>query len=143
MKVTIEKVRLQFSFWGAPTHADIIEFSNSLLQLKNQRSRRKTVWLFYYFYFEKNYDVLKSKSPCFLLNKNINFKKTKLNWKWKIPHTVLERWTMSISSYKDWELKVKLWCVGARERKKGAFFITYVLFCRKGIFLAFVFYLNV
>ena len=31
------------------------------------------VWLFYYFYFERNYDVLKSKSPCILLNKNINF----------------------------------------------------------------------
>ena len=31
------------------------------------------VWLFYYFYFEMNYDVLKSKSPCFLLNNNINF----------------------------------------------------------------------
>ena len=101
------------------------------------------MWLFYYFYFEKNCGILKSKSPCFLLNKNINFKKTKWNWKWKIPHTVLERWTMAISSYKDCELKVKLWCVGARERKKGAFFITYVLFCRKGIFLAFVFYLNV
>ena len=33
------------------------------------------VWLFYYFNFERNYDVLKSKSPCILLNKNINFNK--------------------------------------------------------------------
>ena len=31
------------------------------------------VWLFYYFNFEKSYDALKSKSPCILLNKNINF----------------------------------------------------------------------
>ena len=30
-------------FLGAPTHADIIEFSNFLLQLKNQKSRSKTV----------------------------------------------------------------------------------------------------
>ena len=30
-------------FWGAPNLADIIEFSNLLLQLKNQRSRSKTV----------------------------------------------------------------------------------------------------
>ena len=30
-------------FWGAPTHADITEFSNFLLQLKNQRSGSKTV----------------------------------------------------------------------------------------------------
>ena len=38
-------------------------FSNFLLQLQNQR-------LFYYFYFERNYEVLKSKSPCFLLKFN-------------------------------------------------------------------------
>ena len=31
------------------------------------------MWLFYYFNFERNYDVLKSKIPCILLNKNINF----------------------------------------------------------------------
>ena len=30
-------------FWGAPTHADIIEFSNFLLQLKNERSGSKSV----------------------------------------------------------------------------------------------------
>ena len=28
--------------------------------------------LFYYFSFERNCDILKSKSPCFLLNKNAN-----------------------------------------------------------------------
>ena len=56
LKVTIEKnwrsqnfdilglnISHQVSFWGAPTHADIIEFSNFLLQLKNQKSGSKTV----------------------------------------------------------------------------------------------------
>ena len=33
------------------------------------------MWLFYYFYFEKTYEVLKSKGLCFLLNKNIDFYK--------------------------------------------------------------------
>ena len=33
------------------------------------------MWLFYYFSFESNYEVLKSKSPCILLNKNENFNK--------------------------------------------------------------------
>ena len=33
------------------------------------------VWVSFYFYFQRNYDVLKSKSPCFLLNKNIKFNK--------------------------------------------------------------------
>ena len=56
LKVTIEKKRrtqnfnslslkssTQVSLWGAPTHADIIEFSNFLLQHKNQRSKNKIV----------------------------------------------------------------------------------------------------
>ena len=48
------------------THADVIEVKNFLLQLKNQRS----VWLFYYFNFQRNYDevMIKSKSPWILLN---------------------------------------------------------------------------
>ena len=33
------------------------------------------VWLFYHFNFERNYEVLKSKSPGILLYKNINFNK--------------------------------------------------------------------
>ena len=55
LKATIEKKRctqnfdflslksFQTSFWEALTHADIIEFSNFLLQLKNQRPGSKTV----------------------------------------------------------------------------------------------------
>ena len=31
--------------------------------------------MFYYFNFERNCNTLKSKSPCILLNKNINFNK--------------------------------------------------------------------
>ena len=33
------------------------------------------MWFFCYFNFERIYDVLKSKSPCILLNKNIDFNK--------------------------------------------------------------------
>ena len=39
--------KIQFpEFFGAPTHADNTEFSNFLLQLKNQRTRSKTVCVF-------------------------------------------------------------------------------------------------
>ena len=44
----------------------------------NKKSKvweQKYVWLFYYFDFERNYDVLKRKSPCILLNKNANIGK--------------------------------------------------------------------
>ena len=37
------KIFHQVRFWGAPAQADIIEFQNFLLQLKNQRSGSKTV----------------------------------------------------------------------------------------------------
>ena len=43
------------------------------------------------------------------------------------PHTVLERPTLSFSSYKNRKLKVKLWWVGAHERKKRAFFVPFIL----------------
>ena len=49
------------------------------------------------------------------------------NRKWKIPHTVLERWTMRFSSYRNCELKVKVWWVGARERKNRIFCNVYLL----------------
>ena len=35
------------------------------------------MWLFYYFDFERNYDVLKWKILCILMKKNINFNKNK------------------------------------------------------------------
>ena len=53
--------------------------------------------------------------------------KTKRNRKWKIPHTVLERRTLCFSSYNNRNLKVKLWWVRARERKKRAFFAPFIL----------------
>ena len=43
------------------------------------------VWLFYYFNFKRSYDVLKSKSPCILLNKNINFNKNETESKMENP----------------------------------------------------------
>ena len=41
--------------------------------------------LFYYFNFVRNYDVLKSKSTCILLNKNINFNRNEMESKKENP----------------------------------------------------------
>ena len=50
------------------------------------------VWLFYYFDFERNYDILKSKSPYILLKKNINFDKNETKSKMANPtHTFREK----------------------------------------------------
>ena len=79
--------RHKVSFWGAPTHTDIIGFIIELLFI---------YYSFYllfiivfislnYFDFEKNYDVLKSKSPCILLNHNMNFNKNETGSKMENP----------------------------------------------------------
>ena len=47
------------------------------------------MWLFCYFSFERNNDVLKSKSPCILLNKNINFDKNETELKMENPTNIL------------------------------------------------------
>ena len=43
------------------------------------------MWLFYHFNFERNYDVLKSKSPSSLLKSSINFDKNKTELKMENP----------------------------------------------------------
>ena len=49
------------------------------------------------------------------------------NQKLEILPTVSEIWTLWFSLYKNRKLKVKLWSVGACERKKSAFFVTFYL----------------
>ena len=43
------------------------------------------MWLFYYFNFERNYEVVKSKSSCLLPNKNKNFNKKETGSKMENP----------------------------------------------------------
>ena len=50
-----------------------------------------------------------------------------LDAKWKIPHTVLEKRNFRFSLCKNCKLKVKLWWVGALERKKRVFFVPFIL----------------
>ena len=35
--------------------------------------------------------------------------------KWKIPDTILERWTLCLNSYNNRKLKIKLWRIGTHE----------------------------
>ena len=81
----------------APTYEYNIEFSNFLMELKNQRSERKNcVWLFHYFSFERSYDVLKSKCPCIMLNKNMNFIKNKLKSNMESPTHSFRKTTLQL-----------------------------------------------
>ena len=64
----------------------------------------------YYFYFEKDYDVLNSKSPCILLSKNVSFNKSETELKMENPtHSFRECVrTLCFSSFKNRKLKVRL-----------------------------------
>ena len=48
---------------SSSNYTHIIEFSNTLLKRKNQKSSCRGVWVLHYFNFERNYGVLKSKIP--------------------------------------------------------------------------------
>ena len=119
--------KLTFSKLRSSKSSSPGQFSNFLLQLKNEKSRSKTVCGFSIILI-LNYDVLKSKSPCLYLNKNINLIKTRRNRKWKIAGTISERWNLRLSSYKNRKLKVKVWWVGSRERKKSSFSLMFILY---------------
>ena len=87
----------------------------------------------------KKTDVLKTLIfPCLLLNGNITFYKNKAES--KIPHTLLERRTLCFPSYKNHELSAKLCWVGALERKKSAFFKTFIL--PDGLFFNICFFIS-
>ena len=80
LKVTIETFsKLRFSgFKKFVTRSVLASRYHWILKLlvatyKSDVWEQNCVWLFYDFNFERSYDVLKSKSPCILLNKNINF----------------------------------------------------------------------
>ena len=100
LKVTIKSLSLKnmlilksmspSHFWGALTHTDIIVHANIRYQVlvatqKSEVWEQNCVWLFYYINFERNYGVLKPKSPCILLNKIINFNKNETESKMENP----------------------------------------------------------
>ena len=98
------------------------------------------MWLFYFFSFERNYDILKSKSPWILLNKNINFVKNEMESKMENPTHSFRETNLAIYSYKNCKLKVKLWWIGALKRKKRTFFVTFILSEVNFVFYDFLFF---
>ena len=58
-----------------------LNFKTFCCNLKISGLGAKVCMAFCYFQFKRNYEFLKSKSPCFLLNKNMNFNKNEINLK--------------------------------------------------------------
>ena len=75
LKVPIGRSQNVASFGDLQLTQISLNFKTSCCNLKIRRLEPKLCVVFYYFNFEKSYDVLKSKSSCILLNKNININK--------------------------------------------------------------------
>ena len=73
----------------------------SLLQLQSEVWEKICVWFFYYFNFEWKYDVLKSKSPCILLNKITNVNKNETESKMQNPTHNFRETNLVLSSYRN------------------------------------------
>ena len=98
LKVTIEKNRssqncvilsLKICLWVSFRELQLtqisLNFKTFFCNLKIKGLRAELCVIFYYFSFERNYDILKSKSLCILFNKNINFDKNKTESKMENP----------------------------------------------------------
>ena len=133
-----------FRFWRSYNSRRLNSNSRTLkvllLKLKNQWSGYKNLCSFSIILnLERNYNVLKSKNPCFLSNQNINFNKDETESKMENPTYAFRETNLCASTHS--KLKVKFCWVGARERKKSAFFVTFILLTE--MFLILVYYLNI
>ena len=119
LRVTTEKNRLSqnFDLWKCVSRSILgelqltqisLNFKTSCWNLNIKGLGAKLCGIFYYFNIERNYDVLKSKSSCILLNKNINFNKIETESKIENPTHSLKETNLSFVSYKNRKFKVKL-----------------------------------
>ena len=95
LKVTIQTISKPFfsgfkksvtrSLFGELNSQISLNFKTSYCNLKIRSLLAKLCVGFLYFNLEKNYDILKSKSPCILLKKNIKLNKNETESKTENP----------------------------------------------------------
>ena len=84
-----------------------LDFQTSCSNLKIWGLEQKYIWLFYEFHFERNFDVLKSKSPYFLLNNNIHFNKNETESKMKNPTKCFREMNLVLKLVQELGMKSK------------------------------------
>ena len=85
------------------------------------------MWLFCYFNFERNYDILKSKSVCFLLNKNINFNKNETESKTENPTRTCSHMNRVLQLIQESRIKSKNIMSWSSRKKKRVQFLKRLL----------------
>ena len=87
------------------------------------------MWLFYCFNFERNY-VLKSKSPCILLNKNINFNKNDMELKLENPTHSFRENDLVLQLIQESQIKSKTVIKWSLQKNKDDIFVQLIFFQR-------------
>ena len=85
------------------------------------------MWLFYCFNFERNYDDLKSKSPCILLNKNINFNKNDTELKMENPTHSFRENDLVLQLIQESQIKSKTVIKWSLQKNKDDIFVQLIL----------------
>ena len=82
--------------------------------------------IFCYFNFERNYDILKSKSPCILLDKNINFNKNETESKMGNPTHSFREGNVLLQLVEELQIKTKtMMSLSSLKKKEGIFCSVY------------------
>ena len=85
------------------------------------------MWLLYCFYSERNYEVLISKIPCILLNKNVNFNKNETELKMENPTHSFRETNLMLQFIQDSQVKSKTVISWSSRKKKGGIFVPFIL----------------
>ena len=122
-------------FWGSPTDESIIKFWNFLLQLIKQKYGNKTMSDFSIISFFKgiNYNFLKSERTCILLNKNINFNKSKTDSKMENRTHTFRETKLALQVISQLRIKSNTVMSWSSQKKKEDIFCT-VYFVRRNFF---------
>ena len=89
---------------------------------KSEVLEQSCVWLFYYFNFERNYDVSKSNGSCILLNENINFNKSKTETKMENPTHNFRETNPVLQLIKELQIKSKTVISWSSQKKREGIF---------------------
>ena len=100
---------------------------------KSEVWEQNCVWLFYYFHFERNYDILISKSPCVLFNKNINFNKNGTESKMEYPTHSFTEANLLLQLIQESHIKSKTVMSWSSQKKKKGIFCT-IYFVQRNFF---------
>ena len=81
------------------------------------------MWLFYHFDFERSYDILKPKRPCFLLYKKLSFNKNETETEMETSTHAFRETNLVLQLIQESQIKSKTVISWSFQRKKGVHFL--------------------